>query len=372
MTRFGFLSTYPPTRCGLATFSRSLAAAMCGPQDPAVIVRVLQDGDAADDPRIAPPVDAAVPRDDPAAAAEALAGCDVVIAQHEYGIYGGPDGIDVLETIARLRSAVIVVLHTVLPAPSGPQRDIIVRLGALASVLVVMTAHARDTLLREYDVDPRRVALIPHGVPVPQAGAAPHAGALPRIATWGLISPGKGLDRGIRALSLLREQGLRAEYVIAGQTHPKVLAHDGERYRDSLQGLSRALGVESDVHFVDRYLDDAELDELRGSADVVLLPYESQEQATSGVLVEAVASGVPVVATAFPHAVELLDGRSGIAVPHDDLAAMAAALRRTLDAARGPRRMTRPVAAGGLGLPWPEVAARYAALAARLRAERAA
>jgi glycosyltransferase involved in cell wall biosynthesis len=376
MTRFGFLSTYPPTRCGLATFTRSLATALCGPGDEAVIVRILQDGDdraAEVEGALRPRV--AVASGDPAgipAVTGALATCDVVIAQHEYGIFGGPDGDHVLAMLEPLEVPLVVVLHTVLPAPTAGQRRIIERLGDLASTLVVMTTHAHNALLAGYRVDPARVVLIPHGVPVPRSAPGPRAGSLPRILTWGLLSAGKGLSSGIRALALLHEHGIRAEYVIAGQTHPKVLAHEGDRYRDSLAGLSRALGVEGDVHFVDRYLTDDDLAELLGAADVVLLPYESHEQVTSGVLVEAIAAGVPVVATAFPHAVELLDGRTGIAVPHDDVGAMARALRDALEAARAPRRMPRPALAEGSGMPWPEVAARYAALAARLRSEKAA
>jgi glycosyltransferase involved in cell wall biosynthesis len=165
---------------------------------------------------------------------------------------------------------------------------------------------------------------------------------------------------------------VNAVYVIAGETHPKVRTHSGEAYREDLAALAQSLGVDDAVQFVDRYLSDDALEELLGSADAVLLPYDSHEQATSGVLVEAVAAGVPVVATAFPHAVELLtdgDG-TGKTVPHDDLGAMTDALH-TILAARGTTDRL-PAGHGGTGLIWPEVAERYLALARRIRMRRAA
>ena len=377
MTRFGFISTYPPTRCGLATFTVSLARALADPREaPPSIVRVMDaDEDARTSPQQVGRVVAAIRADDLAShrtAARALDGCDVVVVQHEFGIYGGEDGAQVIGILEALRVPAIVVLHTVLPTPSMGQRRIVERVAALAAAVVVMTDHALKTLSANYAVDPARVHLIPHGVAYAPSPAPHHRGTVPRMLTWGLLSPGKGLERGIRALALLRMRGVSAEYVIAGQTHPKVRAQSGESYRESLAGLGRALGVDDSVVFVDRYLTDDDIAELLASADAVLLPYESLEQATSGVLVEAVSAGVPVVATAFPHAVELLgdDDGLGVAVRHDDLAGMADGLEAifTAPTTEEPGSKSR----GRVGLTWAQVAARYADLSARLHAVKAA
>ncbi len=84
------------------------------------------------------------------------------------------------------------------------------------------------------------------------------------------------------------------------------------------------------MSFDDAYRDLPALTELITSADVVVLPYDSLEQVTSGVLVDAVAAGRPVVSTAFPHAVELLDSGAGLVVPQRDPAALAHAIRSVL------------------------------------------
>jgi glycosyltransferase involved in cell wall biosynthesis len=357
--------------------SLARALARAGEATPS-IVRILDAGeDAGVVPDDAGLVVAEVRGDTSAAdrvrAVQALRGCDVVMVQHEYGIFGGEDGDHVISMLRALEAPAIVLLHTVLASPTPHQRAVLEQVAELASAVVVMTDHALGILASTYDVDLARVTVIPHGVAAATTAQPVHRrGSVPRVLTWGLLSPGKGIERGIRALALLRKRGVNAVYVIAGETHPKVRTHSGEAYREDLAALAQSLGVDDAVQFVDRYLSDDALEELLGSADAVLLPYDSHEQATSGVLVEAVAAGVPVVATAFPHAVELLtdgDG-TGKTVPHDDLGAMTDALH-TILAARGTTDRL-PAGHGGTGLIWPEVAERYLALARRIRMRRAA
>jgi glycosyltransferase involved in cell wall biosynthesis len=219
-----------------------------------------------------------------------------------------------------------------------------------------MTSSGRDRLLVGYDVDATKVSVIPHGV---HAAADPSRVRKQRahLLTWGLLGPGKGIEWALRALARLRD--LDPHYTIAGQTHPKVVAREGEAYRDRLHRLASLLEVSHAVTHRADYLDAAALRRLVASADVVVLPYDSREQVTSGVLIEAVAAGVQVVATAFPHAVELLSDGDGVIVPHQDPAAMAAAIRLVL---------TRPAARPSTSstLRWPAVAARYDELAQRL------
>jgi len=158
-------------------------------------------------------------------------------------------------------------------------------------------------------------------------------------------------------------------YVVAGQTHPRVRQRQGEAYRNQLQQQAARIGVADMLRFEDSYLDDDALGRLVRRADVVVLPYDSREQVTSGVLVEAIAAGKPVVATAFPHAVELLSSGAGIVVPHQDGAAIGEALYRVLTEPGQAQRMRAEAARLGPSLRWPAVAEQYRALATGLRAE---
>lgn len=364
---YGFMSTYPPTQCGLATFTASLRRHLTAvtPGSGSRVVRVLAhtDADTAATPAVHPMRPGAVE-----AAADVLNRCDVAVVQHEYGIYAGQDGAEALSVLVRLRVPVIVVLHTVLTSPSPGQRQVLEAVVDHAGAVVTMSEAARSRLLAGYAVErPGKVVVIPHGA-VPSARSAPGTpGGRPLILTWGLLGRGKGVEWGIAALGALRD--LRPRYLVAGQTHPKVLAHEGEAYRTHLRDRAAAGGVANLVEFDPAYLETDALANLVGRADVVLLPYDSSEQVTSGVLVEALAARKPVVATRFPHAVELLADGAGLLVPHRDPSAIAAALRRVLTEPGLAAAMRDRSADLGPALSWPAVANRYRRLAGDLVAD---
>jgi glycosyltransferase involved in cell wall biosynthesis len=362
---FGLLSTHPPTRCGLATFNSALAAELTTVGVGGGVVRVTA---ADDDQRPEPGVVhtwSGVGPDGWRGGADALNSFDVAIIQHEYGIYPGTDGADVVRLLHRLRVPSIVVLHTVLAHPTASQKLVLEQVAAAADAVVTMTRSGRDRLLLGYAVDPDKVSIIPHGV-ADRVGEA----VRPRrshLLTWGLLGPGKGIEWMLRALARLRDLDPTPVYTVAGQTHPKVVQRDGEAYRERLHRLGVLLGVATAVRYRAGYQDAATLRALIATADVVVLPYDSREQVTSGVLIDAVAAGVPVVATAFPHAVELLTEGRGVVVPHQDSAALAAAVRQVLKwPDPEPIGERREPASAASTLRWPAVASRYGDLALRL------
>jgi glycosyltransferase involved in cell wall biosynthesis len=207
--------------------------------------------------------------------------------------------------------------------------------------------------------------VIPHGAVDHGVGSVPRpATARPLVLTWGLLGPGKGIEWAIDAMAGLRD--LQPRYLVIGRTHPKVVQRDGEAYRDGLRQRARDNGVPDVVELDDRYLGAGELAELVAQADVVLLPYDSREQVTSGVLIEAVAAGRPVVSTAFPHAIELLADETGIVVPQRDAAALEVALRRVLSEPGLADGMAEQAARKAPELFWAAVAGRYRAVAAGL------
>jgi len=369
-TLYGFVSTYPPTQCGLATFTAALLGALTGRgPDEARVARVL---DAPQPPGGFKVVTDIVSGDSAGTARSAgrLNECDVVILQHEFGIYGGTDGTDVLILMAALKVPTIVVLHTVLTDPTWHQRQVLESVMTASSAIVTMSRAARDRLLAGYRVEPGKVSIIAHGAPEatgrPTVPQQPSPGHQPTILTWGLLGPGKGIEWAVAALAQLRDVDPSPRYIVAGQTHPKVLQRDGEAYRDSLDQLVHRLGLSDSVVLDSRYRDAAALDELVASADVVLLPYDSTDQVTSGVLIEAVAAGKPVVATSFPHAVELLSGGAGTVVDHQDPTAIADALRHVLTQPEVATAMAAAATGAAPELRWSAVADRYRQLADRL------
>ena len=367
--RVGILSTHPPTACGLATFSAALAKGLAANDADVSVVRVA-DGS----PPSSRNVIGELVSDSPAsvyAASELLNQSDVAIIQHEYGIYGGVDGDDVVDVIGGLRVPSIVIAHTVLKDPTAHQRSVLEAVAAAADRVVVMSEAASQRLGLHFNIDRRKIVTIPHGATLPKIAASKFGGR-PTLLTWGLLGPGKGIERVIGAMAALAHLPGRPRYLIAGQTHPKVRAADGEAYRDARIDQARRSGVADSVSFDSAYRDVASLTSLAQSASVVVLPYDSTDQVTSGVLVDAIASGRPVVATAFPHANELLASGAGIVVNHDDPDAMASALRRVLTDPRLAGSMAAEARRLAPTMAWPVVANAYVRLAHRVLAERPA
>jgi len=359
----GMVSTYPPTQCGLATFSAALIEHLQLSTGSLGVVQVVDEVEARSGRDVVAQLVNGSP-DSADAAVRRLNDFDVVVVQHEYGIYGGPDGIDVLDVIDALTVPAIVVMHTVLQEPTDRQRHILLRLLAMADVVVTLTQTARRRLIATYGADPARLVVIPHGAVDhgPPSTVERGADARPLVLTWGLIGPGKGIEWAIDAMAGLRD--LNPRYLVMGRSHPKVVQAHGEVYRDGLVQRARDAGVHDLVELDDRYLSVAELAELVRQADVVLLPYDSREQVTSGVLIEAVAAGRPVVSTAFPHAIELLADGTGVLVPQRDPAALEAALRRVLSEPGLADELAEQAAQKAPELLWAAVADRYRAIAA--------
>ena len=359
---FGFLSTFPPTQCGIAMFSQSLMRSiMAGDSGDRVgLVRVM-DSPGPSTPEVVGHLRTDLPATH-VAAAEALNSFDIAIVQHEYGIYGGPDGDHLLSVLDSIRVPVVVVAHTVLARPTPHQASVLRRVVQISAAVVVMTEAARRRIVELYGADPARVRVIQHGAIV-RVDPGPVASHSPSILTWGLLGPGKGIEWAIDGLRRLHRLRPLPAYVVAGQTHPRVLKQQGEAYRRALRKRAVDVGVSEMLRFDGSYVDEATLDQLIRRADIVLLPYDSREQVTSGVLVEAVAAGKPVVATAFPHAVELLSSGAGLVVEQQDGAALGEALYRVLTEPGQAQRMRAEAARIAPSLGWPAVADKFRTLA---------
>lgn len=309
------------------------------------------------------------------ASVRTLNATDVAVIQHEYGIWGGDDGEQVLDLMSALTVPAIAVLHTVLDTPTPRQQFIVEEIMRMASATVVMTQAALDMIRTLYSADTSGISVIPHGVTPPhqQLSTPPiPSNGRPVILTWGLIGPGKGIEWGVRALSQLKDLDPRPIYRVVGQTHPKVRAHEGEAYRTSLTDLARLLAVDHDVEFHDAYMEPDVLARHVAAASVVLLPYDSTTQITSGVIVEAIAAGIPVVATGFPHAIELQPTGAVTVVNHHDSLDIANAVRSILTDPGLAARMSHRGQAWGTHASWPAVGSRFRALAQTVTASVAA
>ena len=328
-----FVSTYPPRRCGIATFTHDLAATT-GRRE---VVALHTPEEASSYP---PEVHHRIRKDERADythTARALNDCvDIVSIQHEYGIWGGEDGAHVLDFVRALRVPAVATLHTVLQEPTANQRSVLTELVTSVDATVVMSHSAADLLTSAYGVESRRVHVIPHGVPdlplVDPVEIKPGLGVDGRdvILSFGLLGPGKGYELAIDALPAVVTANPGALYVVVGATHPDLIRANGEAYRQTLVAQVKRLGMENHVRFVDRFVGRVELTHWLEAADVFVTPYPNLDQIVSGTLSYAMGAGRAIVSTPYAYATELLADGRGLLAPPGSPAGLAGALNAVL------------------------------------------
>jgi glycosyltransferase involved in cell wall biosynthesis len=358
-----FVSTYPPRRCGIATFTRDLAAAT-GEYEIAVL-------HPADGPDLYPiEVRHRIRREvrsDYLRIARNLNRSDsaVVSIQHEYGIWGGDDGGYVLDFVAALDKPVVSTLHTVPQNPSAGQRRVLTSLIEASAASVVMSRSAAALLSRRYGIQPALLEVIPHGVPNLQPADSqrlkPRLGLEtgPMILSFGLLGPGKGYESVIGAMPAVIAAEPAAYYVILGATHPELLRREGEAYRHRLMQLAVDLGVADQVVFVDRYVTRSELGTWLTAADIFVTPYPNPDQIVSGTLAYAMSAGLAIVSTRYLYAVEMLGEGRGQLVESGTPDALAASLIEVLLDLDLRSRLGQLAYQFSRSMVWPEVGARY-------------
>jgi glycosyltransferase involved in cell wall biosynthesis len=366
--RTAIVSTYPPRACGIGTFAADVRATLVGVPgiERADLVAVVNEPSS---PQrrgllgtIAQPV-----RGDYVRTARMLGrlDVDVVLLQHEYGIFGGRDGDYVLSFARDLSQPLVVTLHTVLSSPTPHQAAVLTELCAEAELVIVMTETAERLLVDSGACPPEKVRVVPHGAPTrltARASSRPTKGERFLLSTFGLISPGKGIETMIEALPAIVERHPEIDYVIAGRTHPDVARREGERYRLMLERRVLELGLGDHVEFDDRFLTIEQLSDLLAETDVFVTPYHGREQIASGALTFAIAAGCGVVSTPYWYAQDMLASGAGTLVPFDDPSALANAV---CDYIEQPARLVAARAEArriGSALAWPSVAEATAAV----------
>ncbi len=373
--RVALIGTFAPRQCGIATFTSDVFAQL-GEYHPQIAVDVYALDDGRQPPLTYENVAQVVASTEPAAYREAAraineSNVDAVWLQHEFGIYGGPDGEMVCDFVNRLAAPLIVTFHTVLSEPSPRQAAIARHLISRASRIMVMSEHGRGLLIDRYEAPAGVVEVIPHGAPDRPFGREDKFKSVLGVAgrnvlmTFGLLGRGKGLEQMIEALPAIVERHPNTVYRIVGATHPKLVDEQGEAYRQTLMAQAQRLGVDGHIQWDGRFLDNAELLDQLEACDIYVTPYFNLQQATSGTLSYAVALGKAVVSTPYVHARELLGDGVGVLVEPNSSAAIAQAVNRLLDNPDQLAATKRRAYARGRATTWPKFAAASAALIGR-------
>jgi glycosyltransferase involved in cell wall biosynthesis len=325
LSKIALIGNYLPRKCGIATFTYDLRRALTqqgsGPECFVVAVNDRAGGYA-----YSPDVRFEIAEQDLSSyrlAADFLrsANVDVLCVQHEFGIYGGAAGSHLLSLLRRLDLPIVTHLHTILEEPSLEQMDVMQELIRLSTRIVVMNKRGRRILKETYNTPSDRIDLIPHGIPDmpfvdPELHKKQFGLAGKRVLfTFGLISPGKGLEYVISALPEVLKVFPDLVYIVLGATHPTLLREQGEAYRTNLERLAADLGVAKNVIFDNRFVQSKELMEYFNATDIYITPYLNASQITSGTLAYSFGCGKAIISTPYWHAEELLSNGRGILVP---------------------------------------------------------
>jgi glycosyltransferase involved in cell wall biosynthesis len=331
--KIAFVGDHLPRKCGIATFTSDLLAAVAAahPQSQCFSVSVNDIGDGYDYPEV---VRFEIEEQDLSSYVRAadflnISNVDIVCLQHEFGIFGGLAGGHILALLRELRMPVVITLHTVLREPRADQRRVMHELVSLSTRLVVMAERGRQMLQEIYQAPPAKIDLIPHGIPdvgfVDPTYFKDQFGVEGRVVllTFGLLSPNKGIEHVLNALPQILAEFPDVVYIVLGATHPNELREHGEAYRLSLEILAKKNKLEKNIIFYNQFVELENLKEFIGAADLYITPYLNEAQITSGTLAYTFGAGKAVISTPYWHAAELLAEDRGVLVPFGDAQAIA-------------------------------------------------
>jgi glycosyltransferase involved in cell wall biosynthesis len=380
--KVAFIGTYPPRECGIGTFTRNLyntilTNAVNEKLDYEGFVVAMNDfNDGYPYPDEVQYTVNQHAQEDYLSAARYInvSGADCCVLQHEFGIYGGENGVYILPFIYRLEIPLIVTLHTILQNPSFNEKAVLQEICKMANRVVVMSHKAISFLIDIYDVPESKIEYIEHGVPdftfnQEETKREFRLNDRKLLLTFGLISRNKGIETVIRALPAVIEKHPKILYIVLGKTHPNVLRHSGEEYRIYLTKMVNDLKLQKHVMFINKFVNQKDLFKYLHACDIYVTPYLNEAQITSGTLAYAVGVGTAVVSTPYWHAAELLSDGKGMLFEFNNPQSLEKILTELLDKPQKRMQLRRNAYEYGREITWPKTGGKYMKLAMEVAIE---
>ena len=379
--KIAFIATYPPRECGIGTFTNNLFLSIVnhnGTTKEPIEGFVVALNDHEQTYNFPEEVIHAIRQEHQRDYLEAakfinLSGADICVLQHEFGIYGGQNGMYILPLLHRLEIPLIVTLHTVVKTPSYNEKAVLQEICKMAQKVVVMSHTAIKFLTTIYNVDQDKIVYIEHGVPEIQYN---HEQAKKEfklenkklLLTFGFINRNKGIETVIKALPKVIEKHPEVLYIVLGKTHPNVFRQSGEEYRNYLQRLIKSLNVDNNVFFMNEFVTQKELSKYLSASDIYITPYLNEAQITSGTLSYAIGAGSAVISTPYWHASELLDDGRGKLFDFNDSDGLSNILMELLDNPDELQSLRKKAYDYGKTITWSKVGGKYIAVAENILA----
>lgn len=319
------MSSFIPRKCGIATYTKDLTGAinLINPYCKAEIFAMVKPEDEIDYP---PEVRFEINQykiDSYIKAVKRInrSSADVVILEHEFGLYGGEFGEYIIKFLELLKKPLIITAHTIPDDASQGYGLILKDIIRFAEKVVVMMPSSMGKLIKEYNYPREKIEIIPHGVPditlEPNDKYKKIKGLEDRLilGNINLLSEIKGLEYTLEALRDIKRKFPDVLYLIIGQTHPVVLQTAGEKYRNFLKEKIGSYDLGENVRFINKYLSLDDLIDWLRVIDIYITPYLDPQQSASGALAYAVGAGKVCISTPYLYAKEILADGRGLIVP---------------------------------------------------------
>ncbi|OFY58751.1 MAG: glycosyl transferase [Bacteroidetes bacterium RBG_19FT_COMBO_42_10] len=377
--KLAYIGTYPPRECGIGTFTMNLYRSMIMNngiiKDPidGFIVAMNDHDQTYDYPEEVKLTIRQEHQRDYLSAVKFinLSGADLCILEHEFGIFGGQDGVYILSLLHRLEIPLIVTIHTIIKSPSYNEKAILMEICRMANKIVVMSHKAIEFLTSIYNVEREKIVFADHGVPDIQFSQVQSKEEFNLenkkvLLTFGFIGRNKGIEIVIKALPKIIEKYPEVLYMVLGKTHPNVLRYSGEEYRNYLQHLVKSLNLNNHVFFLNEYISQKELFKYLSASDIYITPYINEAQITSGTLSYAIGVGSAVVSTPYWHAAELLADGRGRLFNFNDSDGLSTILMELLDNPDVLKNLRKKAYDYGREITWPRTGEKYIAVAKKI------
>jgi len=377
--KIAFIGTYPPRECGIGTFTNNLFNSVVindkktEPNNGGFVVALNDFTNNYKYPEEVKQTIRQEHQEDYLQAAKYIniSGADLCVLEHEFGIFGGQNGVYILPLLHRLEVPLMVTLHTILKAPSYNEKAVLQVICKMASKIVVMSHKAIEFLVNIYDVPREKIEFIDHGVPDLQFDSEKSKKELKLenkkvLMTFGFIGRNKGIETVIKALPKIIEKHPEVIYLVLGKTHPNVLRHSGEEYRIFLMRQVKNLQLEKHVVFLNEFVDVNDLFKYLSATDMYITPYLNEAQITSGTLSYAVGVGSAVISTPYWHASELLADGRGRLFNFNDSDELTSVLSALLDNPDELNILKSKAREYGKKITWPKTGEKYIAVAKQI------
>jgi len=373
--KLAFIGTYPPRECGIGIFTNNLFNSILANSekgesgDEGFVVALNDNGLDYEYPKEVKVIIRQDQQEDYLKAVKFinLSGADICILEHEFGIFGGQNGVQILPLLHRLKVPLVVTLHTILKSPSYTEKAVLREICKMANKIVVMSHKAIEFLVSIYNVTEEKIVFIDHGVPdifftQEQSKMEFKLDSKKVLLTFGFIGRSKGIETVLEALPEVVKKHPDVIYIILGKTHPNVLRHSGEEYRIFLRRLVKKLHLEEHVIFLNKFIDEQDLFKYLCASDIYITPYLNEAQITSGTLSYAIGVGSAVISTPYWHASELLAEGRGRLIDFNDSDGLTSTLTELLDKPEVLKEIRKKAYDYGRKITWPKTGEKYMAV----------